>query len=158
VANAGPTHDLWVGEEDDEVKERLAHSHSGIPPEPETEEGREVLSACPSILRRAYCFLRIASLAVNVPDRRQQPGDLIRGGALAQRHGGFGPESLDRPQVVLENLTVEEQQGIEGLVLGGGGCPWAVSRVRNASIFCSGGVAASLWAFKKSPKRRNQWV
>jgi hypothetical protein len=91
-------------------------------------------------------------VAVNVSDRREQSGDLVGGGALAQGHRRSGSEGLDGPQIVLENLAVEEQQGIEGLVLGGGGCPLcgeAGEEGFDLQFWAGGG---ELVGFQKQPK------
>ena len=59
-------------------------------------------------------------VAMNIGYRGEQLQDLGLGRAVAKRGWTIGAEGLDRAEWLFEHFPVKEEQGIEGLVLGGG--------------------------------------
>ncbi len=60
-------------------------------------------------------------VAVHVGHQGEQLADLRWGGTVAKGGRASGAEGIDGTELLVENIAVKEEQGAEGLVLGGGG-------------------------------------
>ena len=57
---------------------------------------------------------------MNIVYMGQESKSFLAGGGKAHPRGSFGSESTDIREFLLQDIAVEVEQGIEGLVLSGG--------------------------------------
>ena len=61
-----------------------------------------------------------SGIAVDIGHAGQKFGDIVSGRAMTQGSGSFSAEGVDNAQLLLENVSIKEEQSIEGLVLSAG--------------------------------------